>query len=275
MAARFPFAVEINQKYFPMVLEAGPVIPGLAGFKLRVGPPPPCGHDWVCHLVIRRVVVKNPLAGLADHNLSSRAHFIVCLRPQHDLARQALVIAGLGKARPAMLRDPIILRQQIGIHAGSCLFAFGVPLGQLLFVFRSPLPGLDLFLFDLCRLRFQLHLGRLYILLADLAIDHQLQDLVFVGANVLLCELDLVQQSFVLFVGLDGERLVAVLGDFLLLVLNRALVFTAGRFVGLDSSLGFFQDRSGSSQPFLNGGDALGQRGDFFLQTQDFPISLL
>src|ERR1700674_993007 len=74
-AARFPFAVEINQKYFPMVLEAGPVIPGLAGFKLRVGPPPPCGHDWVCHLIIRRVVVKNPLAGLADQNMRSPAHF--------------------------------------------------------------------------------------------------------------------------------------------------------------------------------------------------------
>src|ERR1700683_2119546 len=67
VAARFSLVVEINQKYFPMILETRPVIPGLAGFKLRVGPAPPCNHCGIRLLVVGWVVVKNPLAGLADH----------------------------------------------------------------------------------------------------------------------------------------------------------------------------------------------------------------
>ncbi len=53
------------------------------------------------------------------------------------------------------------------------------------------------------------------------------------GTNLLLGKLDLVQESLVLFVGFDGERLVAILRDFLLLVLNSAFVLAPGRFVGL------------------------------------------
>src|SRR5579863_8110603 len=109
--ARHPFTVEINQKHFPMILEVRPVIPSLAGFELGVGPPPPGDHDRIRLLVMRWIMVKDPLAGLADDHLSSRAYFIVGLGTQHDLACQTLLIPRLGKAASAVLRDPVILTQ--------------------------------------------------------------------------------------------------------------------------------------------------------------------
>src|ERR1700722_9227874 len=158
MTTRHPFAVEIDQKYFAMVLEARPIIPGLARFKLRMGSPAPCHHGRVWRLVLRWIMVKNALAGFARNYLRRRADFVVGLRTQHDLARQALVVAGFGNARPAMPGDAIVLTEQIGIHAGSRRVAFGIPLSYLLFVFGGALPGLDLFLFNLCGLGFQLRL---------------------------------------------------------------------------------------------------------------------
>src|SRR5580704_4657604 len=116
MPAGLPLAVDVNQEHFPMILEVRPVVPGLTGFELGMGPPPPGDHGWVWLLVMRRIVVKNPLAGLADDYLSSRAYFIIGLGTQHDLACQTLMIASLGKAASAMLRDPVILTQQIGVH---------------------------------------------------------------------------------------------------------------------------------------------------------------
>src|SRR5271156_630165 len=111
VAARFSLVVEINQKYFPMILETRPVIPGLAGFKLGVGPAPPCYHCGVRLLVMGWVVVKNPLAGLADNHMSCRAHLIVGLRTQHDLASHAFVVSSFGKAGPAMLGDSVVLAE--------------------------------------------------------------------------------------------------------------------------------------------------------------------
>ena len=62
-------------------------------------------------------------------------------------------------------------------------------------------------------------------------IQHGLQNAIFRGADILLGKLDLVHQRLVLFVGLHFQRLVTVLGDFLLFGLNFVLEFTPRQFV--------------------------------------------
>ena len=83
------------------------------------------------------------------------------------------------------------------------------------------------------------------------------------------------QQRLVLLVGFYGEGLVAIFGNFALLVLDDAFVFSAGGLVGFDCGLGLFQNRFGSGQLGFDGGHAFGQRSDFLVQAEDLAVRLL
>jgi len=83
------------------------------------------------------------------------------------------------------------------------------------------------------------------------------------------------QEGFVLLVGFYRQRLVAILGDFALLVLNGAFVLSLGRFVGLNSCLRPLQAGFGSGKFFFNRSHPFGQRGDFLIQAENFAVRLL
>ena len=100
--------------------------------------------------------------------------------------------------------------QQVFVDAGAHLIALGTPLGEQFFVFGGALAGVVLFFFDFGGLGFQLGLRGFHFLVARVSVHHQFENLVFRGGDFFLCELDLVQQRLVLFVGFYVERLVAV-----------------------------------------------------------------
>ena len=175
----------------------------------------------------------------------------------------------------AKFRNAFVLAQQVFVHSGAGLVALGIPFRQQLFVFRGALAGGGFFFLDLRHLGFQFELGGFHVLVAGVGVEHQFQNLVFVGLDFLLGELDFVQQRFVLFVGFYGERLVAILGDFALQVLDGAFVLSPGGFVGLDGGFGLFQSGFGAGQLFFDGGHAFGQRGDFLIEAENFAVRLL
>ena len=80
-------------------------------------------------------------------------------------------------------------------------------------------------------------LGLLQFFLARIGGNHDVQDFVFQLADFRLGLLDLAEQRLVLLVGLDGERLVAIFADLLLLVLDVGLVLAAGTLVRLHRRL--------------------------------------
>ena len=122
---------------------------------------------------------------------------------------------------------------------------------------------------------FQLGLRGFDFFVARVGVDHHLENLVFVAGNFLFSELDLVQKRFVLVVGLDVERLIAIFGDFAAEVGDCGVVLAAGGFVGLDGGLRLFQLRFGACQLLLDDGNTLGKFGDLILQTADFFIRVL
>src|SRR6202140_4529915 len=69
VAARCSVAVEIDHEHFAVILEVRPIIPSLARFKLGMSSTPSGGYGRVDHLVIRWVVIKNSLAGLASDEM--------------------------------------------------------------------------------------------------------------------------------------------------------------------------------------------------------------
>ena len=144
------------------------------------------------------------------------------------------------------------MAQQIGINSGPRFFAFCVPFCELLFIFRGAFASLGLLFFDLRHLRFQFQFGGLDTLLPSIGSNHQLKNLVLIGAYVLLGELDLMHQCPVLLVGFHFERLVAILRNLLLHVLDSGFVLSAVGFIGLDGDLGVFQNRFGSRQLLFN-----------------------
>ena len=207
-----------------MRLRPGPALGGEAGpFHRHSG----CGIE-----------VQNALAGFADHDLPA-AHFVISLRTQHDLASHAFLITHFGQPGAAKFRNAFVLAQQVFVHSGAGLVALGVPFRQQFFVFGGALAGSGLFFLDLRHLGFQFQFGGLHVLVAGVGVEHQLQNLVFVGLDVLLGELDFVQQRLVLFVGFYGKRLVAILGDFALQVLNGAFVLRLVASSALTAALAF------------------------------------
>src|ERR1700686_4491389 len=167
------------------------------------------------------------------------------------------------------------MSEQIVVDSGADLIAFGPPLGEKLFVFGGTLACFFFFFFDFGGFRLELDLRGLHFLVPRVGVDHQLENLVFVGGNFFLGELDLVQKCLVLIVGLDVERLVAIFGNFAAQIGDGGFVLPAGGFVGLDRSLSFFQLRLGACQFLLDHGNPLGKFGDFVLQTADFLVCIL
>ncbi len=162
-----------------------------------------------------------------------------------------------------------------GLTAPRSFVAFTVPLGEQLFVFGGALAGVVFFFLDLSGFGLQFDLGGFDVLVARLGIDHQVENLVLVGADFLLGELDLVHQGLVLVVGFHGQRLVAELRNLALQVLDGGFVLLAGSFVGLGGGFGLFQLGLGRCQLVFDYGDALGQRSHLFLQAQDFLVGNL
>ena len=79
-------------------------------------------------------------------------------------------------------------------------------------------------------------------------------------------------QRSILLVGFYFERLVAILGNFLLRVFDSGFVLSAIGFVSLDRNFGVFQNRFGARQLLFNCGHPLGQSCDFFFEAEDFPV---
>ena len=154
--------------------------------------------------------------------------------------------------------------EQIRAHARARFFSPGVPFGKLFFVFRGALARVGFLLFDFRSFFLQFELSGFYIFLASLGVDHQLEDLVFIGADVALGKLNFVQKRLILLVGFYFERLVAVFGDLTLQVLNCSFVVAARRFIGFDGGFGRFQAGFGSCQLLFDGSHALRQRRNFF-----------
>ena len=167
------------------------------------------------------------------------------------------------------------MAEQVFVDAGADLIALGAPLGKELFVLGGELAGFFFFFLDLGRLGLQLGLRGFDFFVAGVGVDHQLENLVFVGGDFFFGELDLVQQSFVLFVGLYVEGLVAILGNFAAEVGDGGVVLAAGGFVGFDGGLGFFELGFGPGQFLLDDGDAFGEFGNLVLQTADFLVGVL
>ena len=88
-------------------------------------------------------------------------------------------------------------------------------------------------------------------------------------------ELDLVEESFVLLVGLYVEGLVAILGNLAAQLGDIGVELAAGGFVGFDGGLGLFELGFGAGQLLFDHGDAFGKFGDFVLQTADFLVRVL
>jgi len=123
------------------------------------------------------------------------------------------VIPNFGDAAAAKLCHPFIVPQQVFVHAGAHLVALAAPFGELLFILGRTFAGFLFFLFDLGRFCYQFRLCRLYLLIAGVGIHHQLENFIFGGGDFFFRELDLVQQSFVLLVGFNVKRLIAILGN--------------------------------------------------------------
>ena len=113
------------------------------------------------------------------------------------------------------------------------------------------------------------------VIFAGVGGDHDLQDLVFQLARLRLRKLDLVHQRLVLLVGLDVQRLVAILADFLLLVLNVGFVLAAGGFVGLHGGLRGFDLGLGAGKLGLDCPTCLGSAAISACQRGNPGIDLL
>src|SRR6185312_2809045 len=174
-----------------------------------------------------------------------------------------------------MLGNTVVVAQHVGIHATAGLVALGIPFGQQLLVFRGFFTRGILFFFDFGGLGLEFQFRSLHIFFAGLGIDHQFQNFVLVAANFLLGKLDFLQKRAVLIIGLYGQRLVAIFGDFLLQVGDGRVVLAAGGFVSLDGFLALGQLGFCSGEFFFDNSDFFRQGGYFFLQPLDFLVGNL
>src|SRR5216684_4012892 len=140
------------------------------------------------------------------------------------------------------------MTQQIRIDSVAHLIALGTPFREQFFVFRGTLASLLFFFLDFGGFGFQLGLGGLNLFFAGVGIEHQLENLVFVAHDFLHGVLDFVQQSLVLVVGFDGERLIAILGNLAPQIGYCSVVLAAGSLVGFCVGLGFLELSLGAGE---------------------------
>src|SRR5690348_7671086 len=79
------------------------IVPGLGSINLGMVAARTRNRLLLICEFFRWIEVKNALAGVAKHGLLAGANVIVSLRPKHDLARHALMIAHFGDAGAAEL----------------------------------------------------------------------------------------------------------------------------------------------------------------------------
>src|SRR5437879_9982312 len=195
--------------------------------------PARAGHRLGSRLFVRRIVIKDSLAGVALHYLAG-AYFIEGLRAQHDLAAHTLLIASLSDAASSIFGNTIVVLEQVSTYSRPRFFTLGVPLSELLFVLYSALARGHFLFFDFSGFFFQFQFSGFYIFFASFGADHQLQNLVFIGADVTLGELNLVQQRFILLVGFYFERMVETFVVVPMQILDGNFVLATGGFVCFD-----------------------------------------
>src|SRR5207249_9048987 len=128
------------------------------------------GHRRGSRLFVRRIVIKDSLAGVALHYLAG-AYFIEGLRAQHDLAAHTLLIASLRDAAASVLGDPIVMLEQISTYSRPCFLTLGIPFGKLLFVLYSALARGDFLFFDFSGFLFQFQFSGFYVFFASFGAD--------------------------------------------------------------------------------------------------------
>jgi hypothetical protein len=167
------------------------------------------------------------------------------------------------------------VRQPVRWNTFAQTAAFRIPFRQQLLVLSRLVVRNLLFFFDLGHFRLQLRLRGFYLRSLGVGIDHGVENPVVVGLDFLLGEVDFVLEGFVLLVRFHGEHLIAILGDFALQIEVGSFELLLGGFVSFHGSLRGFKLSLGPRQFRLDRGHALGQRGDFFIQTQDFFVDIL
>ena len=197
------------------------------------------------------------------------------LGAQPDLAAHAFLVDDFGQTGSAELHDALVVAEEIFGDAGAQAVAPGIPLGELRLIFGGDATGIFLLFFDLGSFGLQLGFGGFHILVARLDVDHDLEDAIFVNADFLFGELDLMEERFVLIVGLDVEGLVAVLGDFALEILDGRFELLFIGFVGFGGGASLFQVGLGAGELLLDGCDTFGEFGDLLLQLADLLIRSL
>jgi len=129
--------------------------------------------------------------------------------------------------------------QQVFVHAGAHLVALAAPFGELLFILGRTFAGF-LFSFSISAASAISSACAALLAYRGRRIHHQLENFIFGGGDFFFRELDLVQQSFVLLVGFNVKRLIAILGN-----LSRrsamAVSYLRRRLHPLDGGLSFFQ----------------------------------
>src|ERR1017187_5154023 len=213
---------------------------------------------------LRRIVVQNALAALAEEKRFGALHILEVLRAQHHVACRAAALHHLGHGdSPASLADALILL----VGRRGDLFGDTGPLrlqlaGRLAIHCRA-LASHRLLAFHLRLFFLERCLRRFHVLLQRLAFPHQLQDAVFQPADFLLAEFDLVLEGAVLVVRLGAEHLILELRD--LLVLHRNIGFTLLPLflIGRQRCAVRIELPLVRTQLLLNFSDVFGQGGDF------------
>src|SRR5438132_10656619 len=83
--------------------------------------------------VMRRIVVEDALAGVADHCSLTRTNIVVGLWTKQNLTTHAFLVAHFGEAGAAMLGYAVVVLQHVRIYAGARRIALRIPLSQLFF----------------------------------------------------------------------------------------------------------------------------------------------
>src|SRR5579863_223806 len=251
------------------------VVPGLRSVNFGMVPAWTMRARHLVHQLVLGIEIEDALAGVADDGVLAGADVVISLRPQHDLAGHAFLVAHLGNSAAPELGNALVLAEKVFADAAEKLIPLGAPLRKKLFILGRPLTGLLFFLLDFRGFGFQFGLRGLDFLVAGIGIDHEFEDFVLGGRDFFLSKLNLAEQRLVLFVGFHIERLVAILRDLAAQIGNRAVVLAAGGLVGLDGGLGFFELGFGSGEFLLDHRDPFRQFGDLVLQAADFLVRIL
>src|SRR5882762_6082376 len=251
------------------------VIPSLRSVDFRSSPLLRRQASQLLCRFLHHAEVENSRTRLAGNELLPSTHFGKNLGPQSHLASQALAVPRLGEPSLARLSNALIMCQPLRRDALAQTTPFHIPFRQQLLVLSRLIVRKLLFFFNLSGFSLKFGLRGLHLRSPGVGIDHSFQNLIVVGLDFLLGEIDFVLEGFVLLVRFYGEHLIAILGDFQLYIEVGGVELLLGGFVSFDGGPGGFELSLGARQFRLDRGHAFGQRGYFFIQTQDFFVDVL